>query len=67
MEIPIIDLSGLGKGNDVQSVFLLDDEESVIEESEQINFIKENGAIPLRKLSCDYFKDKLIRHLRNMR
>ena len=31
-------------------------------ESEQINSIKENGAIPLRKLSRDYFRDKLIRH-----
>ena len=62
VEISIRDLSGLGKGNNAQSVSLLDDKESVIEESEQINSIKENGAIPLRILSHDYFRDKLIRH-----
>ena len=56
-------LSGMKKGNDVDSVAY---EENVMEgesgTEEQINSIKKNGRIPIRKLSLSYFRAKLIRH-----
>lgn len=64
MNMQLRDLSGMGCGNDVQSVSIddLDVETDMMERSEEIELIKTKGRIPIKNLSLDYFRSKLIRH-----
>ena len=68
VDMRLLDLSGLGIGNDVEpSVFQnyeIGDEvnKDEVNENEQVNLIKKNGRIAVWHLSMDYFWEKLIRH-----
>ena len=58
------DLSGMGHGTDVERSSMDEVyEETLVEDEEQlVNAIKNNGKIPIRSLSLEYFRKKLIRH-----
>ena len=65
MNMQLRDLSGMGCGNDVQNISIEDAhdvETDMMETREEIESIKTKGRIPIKNLSLDYFRRKLIRH-----
>ena len=63
IQMQLRDLSGMGHGTDVERSSTDEvEEERLVENEEQLNAIKENGKIPIRSLSLEYFRKKLITH-----
>ena len=63
IQMQLRDLSGMGHGTDVERSSTDEvEEERLVENEEQVNAIKENGKIPIRSLSLEYFRKKLITH-----